>query len=312
MDASQQPVNTASYSEAVPSVMRALDVVELLAEKHDQLTLSQLSRELQISPSSLSAILRTLARRGYAAHDARTGRYRLGARFAALTDSNATRDAAEAIMALGRTASGASGPSPELRYALGLAARHLADALLESAERGMPERADLRATWDAEASGPLQPAELTRFLDDEWLATLSCLAENGSPYSVPVWYLWEDERFWVVPRAHSEWARLLACNPRISLAVSEPSPPLRRVLVEGDATPLTGPGSSERASALSARIAIRYLGSTAGSYLEATASQPLQVFMIVPSKLVTWRGLAPHPRYQNATDAGSTSDYGVA
>lgn len=139
----------------------------------------------------------------------------------------------------------------------------------------------------------------------------SCLNANGYPYSVPVWYHWEDERFWVVPRARAEWARYLAQNPRVSLAISEPTPPLRRVLVEGDATPLTGPGSSERALALSARMAARYLGPAAASYLDATAMQPRRVFAIVPTKLVTWHGLASHPRYQAAPDV-ATSDQGVA
>jgi len=317
---SQNPSRSPRYAEAVPAVLRTLDVLEHLESVPDGLTLSQISRGLRISPSSVSAILRTLAHRGYLVRDATTGRYRLGPNLGELAGESvaqrAIQHAAEAVVALAQ-ASGASGPaSPadrqrETLRALGLAGRHLAALLLDVEESSIPGRVVPEPVWHAEASGPLGPAELARFLEDEWLATLSCLGENGYPYSVPVWYHWENERFWVVPRARAEWARYLEQNPRVSLAISEPHPPLRRVLVEGDAEPLTGPGSAERALALSARLASRYLGPAAASYLEATAMQPRRVFTIVPVKLVTWHGLAPHPRYQAARHP-STHDQGVA
>lgn len=309
MDSSEHSPQVAGYAEAVPAVVRALDVLELLSRTGDELTLSQLGRELHISLSSLSAILRTLTQRGYVAQDARTRRYRLDTKLEHLTDTGATLRAAEAVVALGQSAAGA-GQTRELRYALGLAAHHLASVLLEAAEDHPSDGVLSKPVWRDEASGPLQPAELSRFLAIDLLATLSCLNESGYPYSVPVWYLWEDERFWVVPRGRAEWARYLEWNPRISLTISEPNPPLRRVLVEGDATPLTGPGSGERAIELSARMAERYLGPAAASYLGATATQTRRVFMIVPNKLVTWRGLAQHPRYRAAPAAAT--DRGVA
>lgn len=300
MDSSEHSSQAASYAEAVPAVVRALDVLELLSRTGNELTLSQLGRELHISLSSLSAILRTLTQRGYVAQDARTRRYRLNTKVEDLAGAGATLRAAEAVVALGQSAAGGAGQTRELRYALGLAAHHLASVLLDVAEDHPSQDLLPEPVWRDEASGPLHPAEVRHFLADDLLATLSCLNESGYPYSVPVWYLWENERFWVVPRGRAEWARYLEWNPHISLTISEPNPPLRRVLVEGEATPMTGPGSGERALELSARMAERYLGPAAASYLGATAAQPRRVFMIVPSKLVTWRGLAQHPRYRTA------------
>src|SRR6266516_2417872 len=78
---------TPSYGEAVPAVRRALAVMECLRAAPAGFTLSQLSRELGISPSSLLAILRTLRHSEYVQHDEATGRYRLGPALAALADT---------------------------------------------------------------------------------------------------------------------------------------------------------------------------------------------------------------------------------
>lgn len=299
------------YAEAVPAVVRALDVIECLRGAPDGLTLSQISRGLRISPSSLSAILHTLERRGYLAHDAAAGRYRLGAKLGEVAGERTVQQAAEAVVGLGQTIAATSERKRELLHALGLAGRHLADVLLDAAQEKRSTDAGPEPVWQAAASGPLGAADLARFLEDEWLATLCCLNGSGYPYSVPVWYQWEDERFWVVPRARAEWARYLERNPRVSLAISEPHPPLRRVLVEGDAAVLAGPGSAERARELAARMAARYLGPGAAAYVAATAAQPRQAFAIAPTRIVTWHGLASHPRYQAAYPP-SRDDQGVA
>ena len=330
------------YADAVPSVVRALDVIEYLRRATAGCTLSQLSRTLSISPSSLLAILRTLGSRGYVDHDTSTGTYRLGTAFEHLASESTTdgliRQTAEAVIALAQATATTAGHTASADrqqaslFALGLASRQLSALLLgpsdaQPARTGTPESrlanwvttaAEIAAgrlpsnlvpkgdgisvepVWRAEASGPLGPTELGQFLNGAWVATLSCVKENGYPYSVPVWYHWDGSHFWVVPRAGAEWAHYLERNPCVSLAISEPQPPLQRVLVEGRAEPLTGADTQERTRELSALLAARYLGSAAGPYLEATAAQSRRAFSIVPEKLVTWHGLASHPRYQTA------------
>ena len=310
-----------SYAEAVPAVLRTLDVVEYLHKAPNGLNLSEISRALQISPSSLLAILRTLASRGYVERDAASGRYRVGSRLAALAArSAATRaldEAADAIVALARASviGARADDSPDRQrdalVALGLAGRHLSGLLL--GETAGYERAGAapEPVWRAEASGPLTTDELDRFLAGDLIATLSCVKDNGYPYSVPVWYQWEEGRFWIVSRSRAEWSLYIERNPRVSLAITEHHPPLRRVLVEGKAELVSGPDSVERAGQLTSRMAQRYLGSSAASYLEATALPTRRVFAIVPEKLVTWHGLASHPRYR-ATHQQAVDDAGVA
>ncbi|HZW34464.1 MAG TPA: pyridoxamine 5'-phosphate oxidase family protein [Isosphaeraceae bacterium] len=312
---------SAPYAEAVPAVVRALDVLEHLGRIPEGRTLSQLGRDLRISPSSLSAILRTLVRRGYLARDGETGRYRLARGLPALDEraegAAPLEQATAAVLALARVI--LADPSGErsddaarreVRRALGLIGQRLAALLLDEPAPGPVEPAT-EGIWQAAASGPLGPTDLARFLAEGRVATLSCLGENGYPYSVPVWYQWEDGRFWVVARAGARWAHCLERNPRVSLAISESSPPLRRVLVEGNAEPVTGPGSVERIRAIELQMAARYLGPAAASYLAAMPGRARRAFVIVPGKLVTWHGLAPHPRYQGA-GGPAAGDRGVA
>ncbi len=318
---SEPPASAPSPPEgpAVPSVARALDVLEYLRQSTTPLTLSELARALQISPSSLLAILRTLGAGGYVQRDGRSNRYQIGPALERLAAegvrSRAISAAAEAIVALARSAILASPsersavPWREALAALGLAGRQLSALLLE--EPTEERRPMAEPVWQNEASGPLAPAELDRFLAGDLLATLCCVKPDGYPYSVPVWYQWEEGRFWVVPRAGAAWARYLESNPRVSLAVSEHHPPLRRVLVEGRAEPISGPGSPERARQLAASMALRYLGPSASANLEATVRQVRQVFAIVPERIVTWHGLASHPRYR-ASDRTDVGDAGVA
>ncbi len=302
-------------------MVRALDVLEHLGKVPEGRTLSQLGRDLRISPSSLSAILRTLVRRGYLTRDGETGRYRLARGLPALAEQADGADpierAAAAVLALARVIladpTGERSDAPDrraARHALGLVGQQLAGLLLDESVAG-PTGSAQEGVWQAAASGPLGPADLAHFLAEGRVATLSCLGENGYPYSVPVWYQWEAGRFWVVARAGARWAHCLERNPRVSLTISESSPPLRRVLVEGDAEPVTGPGSVEQIRAIELRMAVRYLGPAAASYLAAMPGRAQRAFVIVPGKLITWHGLAPHPRYQG--EGGLTAgDRGAA
>ena len=65
------------YLPSVPAIQRALAVLERLSSEAIGLTLSELARELRISPSSLLAILNTLVTAQYVARDPKTRRYRL-------------------------------------------------------------------------------------------------------------------------------------------------------------------------------------------------------------------------------------------
>ena len=70
--------------EQVTSVERALSILELLASKHQGLSVSEISRFAEVPKSSTSYLLRTLVGRGYVHRDTETGQHTLGIRVLSL------------------------------------------------------------------------------------------------------------------------------------------------------------------------------------------------------------------------------------
>ena len=414
--------SSVTYTQAVPAVRRALAALEHLAQEPDGLTLSALARALQVSPSSLLAILKTLLAKHYVARDPETRRYRLasGARllasaaaappdlqreFAPIADRLAAelgetvllwvldgsevavvafregshelrwvprpglrRWAAEAApgrvllavddpaleqirrsgidteesteeprlrslaapvlgdQALLLAALAVTGPASRLRGPREVSARAaLTGAAAELSRRlgcrdyrpyGYPTygHAQFLSADPARPNAPSAEAafthhggltrdELDRFLREPWVARLACVKENGYPYVVPVWYEWDGASFWIVARTRTEWADCVRQNPRVSMSIDEPDPPLRRVIVEAQAEFIDSE-LSESQSALVSRIAERYLGAASALYLKGMPARPYALIRVVPVKLTTWRGLISHPRYRPANDRG--------
>ena len=65
---------------AVRSVQRALDILELLADGRQGLTLTEFAARLDVPKSSVHALLHTLRRRGYISQDSGAGTFHLGLR----------------------------------------------------------------------------------------------------------------------------------------------------------------------------------------------------------------------------------------
>jgi hypothetical protein len=160
--------------------------------------------------------------------------------------------------------------------------------------------------WRGDKMGGLSPEEMDEFLAGPWLARLACLKPDGWPYIVPVWYHWDGAAFWVVARERSEWAHYLAADPRVSLVVDEPTPPIRKVICEGTATVAetpVGPYLDNGEKSLWNRIGEehtgpRYLGAErAADYRGSVNVEPCWTFKIVPTKLTTWQGFGWHRRY---------------
>lgn len=136
---------------------------------------------------------------------------------------------------------------------------------------------------------PLSPAELAAFLGLGITARLACLDGDDWPYSVPVWFAWDGEVFWVIAAREAAWARHLLANPRVALCIDEPET-LRRVMVQGTARLVEGPSADGRWVAIAAGMARRYLGPRAAGYAAATAGLERWLFAIEVRRLLGWRG----------------------
>src|SRR5919202_4080977 len=75
---------SSTYQSRVPAVARAVQALEHLAAAQQPLSLSAISRAVQVGPSSLLAILTTLRSFGLVTRSARDGRYSPGPGLVAL------------------------------------------------------------------------------------------------------------------------------------------------------------------------------------------------------------------------------------
>jgi len=219
----------------------------------------------------------------------------------------ATRDALRAVVgeltARSKTAIGARGAA--LADARPLAVRppeHAIDRasgpVANGAQSGQQEASRSSAAW--EQAGPIGREELDAFLSQSHVATLSYVTDDGYPATVPLWYAWDGAAFWLAPRPGAEWAAHVRIDPRVSLAVSESTPPLRRVLARGRLEDVQDRG--ERAARHSAaELAARYVGCGATRPSDVPADGPL--LRLVPERLIAWRGLLRHPRVTNSERA---------
>jgi DNA-binding IclR family transcriptional regulator len=161
----------------------------------------------------------------------------------------------------------------------------------------LPSSAPGIGAWGASsataASGPIDGAELDDFLGQSLVATLSYLADDGYPATVPLWYAWDGRAFWLASRPGSEWVEHVRLDPRVSLAVSESSPPLRRVLARGRLGEIDDPGGARQAE-IEAQLAARYAGFDAAR--EPAAAGHGRLLELTPERLIAWRGLLRHPK----------------
>ena len=343
---------SSSYRAHVPAVARAVQALEHLAAAQQPLSLSALSRAINVGPSSLLAILTTLRGVGLVSRSARDGRYQPGPGLVALGTAAAQRLeplqtfdvlAADLVDRLGETvvlwiqqgdglamAAARDGVQP-LRYvaplglrlpASGWASRTL-DGIVEGelepgvwmlaislddrallavvgpqsrlrgvagadARRALKEAAGDERAWAG--SGPISPSELDAFLSQALVASLSYLSDDGYPASVPLWYDWDGSAFWLVPSPAAEWAVYARRNPRVSLSISESTPPLRRVLARGPIVAVDDPDASQWRS-VEGRLAARYARLDPARLLEGRSGQPKVLLRLTPARLIAWRGL---------------------
>ena len=153
--------------------------------------------------------------------------------------------------------------------------------------------APLYAPFDDPSNTSLQPQSdlneeaIFNFLQGQHVARLACLKPDGSPHVVPVWQSWDGTAFYVAAWEGSLWSDYLDNNPSVSLTVDEPWPPLRRVIVKGQAQPLKEDEIPGGTHALVTSLRKRYLGSQ--------SSEPAidwRAFRITPDSMRGWRGLA--------------------
>lgn len=163
-----------------------------------------------------------------------------------------------------------------------------------------------RKWYDASKSGPLAADELRDFLSNyDWLIKIAVVKEDGWPYVVPVWYLWEDDVFWVVGRKRSVWVEDLIRDPRCAICIEEreipPAGGNRKVVAQCVAEVVDGPCVAEGSKwvGVAERMALKYVGPEGPAALARSYSWERYLVKLTPrdGKLTTFQGVDWHRRY---------------
>lgn len=148
------------------------------------------------------------------------------------------------------------------------------------------------ATTDA--VGPtrdLKPAEIDEFLTGIWGAQLACVRTDGTPHVVPLWYEWDGAGMWLAASPGSSWRAAVAENPRVSVTLDEPWPPLRRAFLSGVAREVPPEGVPGGLEGLRRRLAVRYLGKGADREPELAETEGWAAIRIEPERIHGRQGL---------------------
>jgi len=117
-----------------------------------------------------------------------------------------------------------------------------------------------------------------------WLTTVGV---NGRPYTVPVWFLWEEgETILIFSQPNKQKVKNLQHNPRITLALDESKKGEDVVIVEGTAELLPEPAIELMTSVYIDKYkdGLKDLGWTA----EAMAANFSLSIRITPTKIRSW------------------------
>jgi PPOX class probable F420-dependent enzyme len=128
----------------------------------------------------------------------------------------------------------------------------------------------------------LAPSDLGDLLELPLVAVLATYRPDGDVLLSPVWHEWRDGGFQVATGANDIKARHLRRDPRASIVVYEHEQPYRGIEVKGRARLLP-----EEPAAAVLRIAVRYLGTEAGTaYAEREIDDML--IRLEPGDLRAW------------------------
>ncbi len=151
-------------------------------------------------------------------------------------------------------------------------------------------------TWRGKV-GVMSNEEITEFLAEPVIARLATIDGDGWPYVVPVWQEWSDDRFWVIPRQKSAWARHLADESRCAITIDEAGGQ-RKVVAQCRAELVEEPNVGGQWVGIAEQMSLRYLGEHGPEYLVPTLDQPRWLFALHPVKVWTWQGNDWAKRYK--------------
>ena len=82
----------------------------------------------------------------------------------------------------------------------------------------------------------MKPDDLAEFLAQPHVAVLATLRRDGRPYTVPIWFTWDGEAYWLTGTHERVWCKQLRHDPRASLCIEATRPVAGHVGIDGSIT----------------------------------------------------------------------------
>lgn len=122
-----------------------------------------------------------------------------------------------------------------------------------------------------------------RFLTEPHVGVLATLRRNGLPYTVPIWWLWHEDAFWLTGTYSRVWCKQLFADPRASLCVEALGDSAGHIGVDGRATPFELPDFD--IWPISQMLADKYVGAMGGdvdAFVANMKTEPRLLFRLEP------------------------------
>lgn len=139
----------------------------------------------------------------------------------------------------------------------------------------------------------MNEADIQAFLEEPHVGVISTLRRNGLPYSVPVWWLYDNEYFWLTGTDNRVWCKQLQKDSRCSLCIEALSPLAGFVAIDGHAELLTR--NEFDIWPISRQLAEKYVGRNdpanqpaVDKFFDNMRTEPRLLFRITPS---VWRAI---------------------
>lgn len=134
---------------------------------------------------------------------------------------------------------------------------------------------------------------LEAFLGEPHVGVLATLRRSGMPYTVPIWWLYDEGVFWLTGTVNRIWCQQLARDPRCSLCIEALAPVAGHVGVDGNAQRLEPPEFD--IWPISRRLAEKYVGRgdpanapAVDAFFANMQSEPRLLYRLTPD---VWRAI---------------------
>jgi PPOX class probable F420-dependent enzyme len=139
----------------------------------------------------------------------------------------------------------------------------------------------------------MKPDVLAAFLEEPIVGVIATLRRDGRPYTVPVWWLHDDGKFWITGTTSRVWCQQLTHDGRTSLCIETGQPASGHVEVDGDAEAFLLPDFD--IWPVSRRLAEKYVGRrdpgnavAVDAFFANMQTEPRMLFRIAP---LVWRAI---------------------